>query len=93
MAFKVIRNERQANVEIQGANKPNYFLGTLTAVAGNSDTTLHIRNDARTSDSSDPQYEFFDVPHTQFNNASGKYPSLLYCITSIAPSLLDSFFP
>ena len=71
MAFKVIRNESQKNVEIQGANKPNFFLGTLTALAGNSDTTLHIRHDARTTDNSDPQYEFFDVPHTQFNNASG----------------------
>ena len=71
MAFKVIRNERQANVEIQGANKPNYFLGTLTALAGNSDTTLHIRHDARTTDNSDPQYEFFDVPHTQFTNSAG----------------------
>ena len=71
MAFKVIRNESQKNVEIQGANKPNFFLGTLTALNGNSDTTLHIRHDARTTDNSDPQYEFFDVPHTQFNNASG----------------------
>ena len=71
MAFKVIRNENTFNVEIQGANKPSHFLGTLTALTGNSDTTLHIRNDARTTDNSDPQYEFYDVPHTQFNNSAG----------------------
>ena len=70
--FNVIRNEKGSNVEFLGANKPNFFLGTLTAIAGSTSTKLSIRNDARTVDNNNAVFEFFDLEFTRFRNSSGE---------------------
>ena len=70
--IRVVRNEQGNCVNFVGTTNPAYWNACLSAVVDDEDPTrISIINDIRTKDGSDPVYEFYKIPFTEFADADG----------------------
>ena len=72
MAIRIVRNAAGNCVNFVGSTNPAYWNACLSAeedaqVAG----TVNVINDIRTLSSSETQYEFYQIPYTEFLKADG----------------------
>ena len=72
MAIKVVRNEAGNCINFEGSTNPVYWNACLSAeVASGFPDRINIINDIRTSQSDGIVYEFYQIPYTDFIDASG----------------------
>ena len=70
--IKVIRNRAGNCVNFIGTTNPAYWNGCLTAEVDTTDSNLvNVINNLRTEDVNAPDYEFFKIPYTQFQDRNG----------------------
>ena len=70
--IRVVRNEQGNCVNFVGTTNPAYWNACLSAVVDDEDPTrISIINDIRTKDGSDPVYEFYKLPFSEFADADG----------------------
>jgi hypothetical protein len=70
MAIRVERNEQGNCVNFHGSSNPTYWNACLTASVDDTLTdTINIVNDIITSQTGVTEYEFFQIPYTEFTRA------------------------
>ena len=72
MAIRVVRNNNGNCVTFVGSSQPAYWNACLSGQVNTEDSTrVDVVNDVRTTDDNNPVYEFYGVPHTEFQDADG----------------------
>lgn len=72
MAIRIVRNEAGNCVNFYGSSNPTYWNACLSAQVDSSDTGLiNVVNDIITSQTGVTQYEFYNIPFTEFEDADG----------------------
>lgn len=72
MSIRIIRNNEGNCINFEGSSNPTYWNACLSGEVDNTDTNLvNVRNDITTAQSSEPQYEFFRIPYTEFRDENG----------------------
>ena len=69
MAIKIVRNEQGNCINFYGSSNPTYWNACLSGEVDATDSTLvNVKNDIKTAEAGLPQYEFFQIPFTEFRN-------------------------
>ena len=72
MTFKIVRNDAGNCINFEGSTNPSYFNACLSGeVAGSGSNLVNVVNDIRTGQTGTTQYEFFNIPYTEFVDANG----------------------
>jgi hypothetical protein len=72
MAIRITRNENGNCINFVGSSQAAYWNACLSGEVNDTDATrINVINDIRTTDSSNPVYEFFGVPYTEFQDKDG----------------------
>jgi len=70
MAIRVERNEQGNCVNFHGSSNPTYWNACLTASVDDTMTdTINIVNDIITAQTGETEYEYFQIPYTEFTRA------------------------
>ena len=70
MAIRVERNEQGNCVNFHGSSNPTYWNACLTASVDDTLTdTINIVNDIITAQTGETEYEYFQIPYTEFTRA------------------------
>jgi hypothetical protein len=69
MAIKIVRNNEGNCINFYGSSNPTYWNACLSGEVDSTDSTLvNIKNDIKTAEAGAPQYEFFQIPFTEFRD-------------------------
>jgi hypothetical protein len=70
--IRIVRNEAGNCVNFYGSSNPTYWNACLSAQVDSSDpTVINVVNDIITSQTGVTQYEFYNIPFTEFEDADG----------------------
>jgi hypothetical protein len=70
MAIRVERNEQGNCVNFHGSSNPTYWNACLTASVDETETdTINVVNDIITAQTGITEYEFYQIPYTEFTRA------------------------
>ena len=70
--IKIVRNDAGNCVNFVGTSNPAYWNACLSAEVDSEDSTrINVLNDIRTSDPSNPVYEFYKISYTEFADKDG----------------------
>ena len=69
MAIKIVRNDQGNCINFYGSSNPTYWNACLSGEVDSSDNTLvNIKNDIKTAEAGTTQYEFYQIPFTEFRD-------------------------
>ncbi len=69
MAIKIVRNEQGNCINFYGSSNPTYWNACLSGEVDATDNTLvNIKNDIKTAEAGETQYEFFRIPFGEFRD-------------------------
>ena len=69
MSIKIVRNEQGNCINFYGSSNPTYWNACLSGEVESTDNTLvNIKNDIKTAEAGVPQYEFYQIPFTEFKD-------------------------
>ena len=69
MSIRIQRNEQGNCINFYGSSNPTYWNACLSGEVESTDNTLvNIKNDIKTAEAGAPQYEFFQIPFTEFKD-------------------------
>ena len=72
MAIRIARNEQGNCINFYGSSNPTHWNACLSGqVDAQNSTLVNIVNDITTSQSGVTQYEFFNIPYTEFLDEDG----------------------
>ena len=72
MAIRIERNEQGNCINFHGSSNPTYWNACLSGEVDSVETsTVNVVNDVITSQTGVKEYEFFQIPYTEFVDASG----------------------
>ena len=67
--IKIVRNEQGNCINFYGSSNPTYWNACLSGEVDSTDNTLvNIKNDIKTAEAGETQYEFFRIPYTEFRD-------------------------
>jgi hypothetical protein len=69
MSIKIVRNDQGNCINFYGSSNPTYWNACLSGEVESSDNTLvNVKNDVKTAEAGQTQYEFFQIPFTEFRD-------------------------
>jgi len=72
MSIKIKRNEQGNCINFEGSSNPTYWNACLSGEVDSDNTnTVNIINDVITSQTGTKEYEFYQIPYTEFADADG----------------------
>ena len=72
MSIKIKRNEQGNCINFEGSSNPTYWNACLSGEVDSDKTnTINVINDVITSQTGIKEYEFYQIPYTEFYDADG----------------------
>ena len=72
MAIRIVRNDNGNCINFVGSSNPVYFNACLSGeVDANDSTLVNVVNDIHTASSGQTEYEFFNIPFTEWEDRDG----------------------